>query len=81
MAEQQQPQKIVIDDKEFLVDDLEPNQRYMYDQVLDLRQKQFQAQFQLDQVNVALSSFQNMLQQSLTQETEAEEPQTTPETK
>lgn len=81
MAEQQQPQKIVIDDKEFLVDDLEPNQRYMYDQVLDLRQKQFQAQFQLDQVNVALTSFQNMLQQSLTQETEAEEPQTTPETK
>jgi len=81
MAEQQQPQKIVIDDKEFLVDDLEPNQRYMYDQVLDLRQKQFQAQFQLDQVNVALTSFQNMLQQSLTQEPEAEEPQTTPETK
>lgn len=81
MAEQQQPQKIVIDDKEFLVDDLEPNQRYMYDQVLDLRQKQFQAQFQLDQVNVALNSFQNMLQQSLTKEPEAEEPQTTPETK
>lgn len=81
MAEQQQSQKIVIDNKEFLVDDLEPNQRYMYDQVLDLRQKQFQAQFQLDQVNVALNSFQNMLQQSLTQETEAEEPQTTPETK
>jgi len=80
MAEQQQPQKIVIDDKEFLVDDLEPNQRYMYDQVLDLRQKQFQAQFQLDQVNVALTSFQNMLQQSLTQEPEAEEPQTAPET-
>jgi len=45
MAEQQQPQKIVIDDKEFLVDDLQPNQRYMYDQVLDLRQKQFKLNF------------------------------------
>jgi hypothetical protein len=78
MAEEQQQEKIVIDDKEFLVSDLEPNQRYMYDQIMDLRSKQFQAQFQLDQVNVALSSFQNLLQKSLTEE-KVEEPQTTPE--
>tara|TARA_A100000171_G_C2127817_1_gene144696 strand:- start:1851 stop:2081 length:231 start_codon:yes stop_codon:yes gene_type:complete len=55
---------IFIDDKEVKVSDLTEQQQYLHQQLLDLKNKQFRIQFELDQVNASYSVFQNALSQS-----------------
>ena len=63
---------ISIDDKEVKYDELNEQQRYWHQQMLDLRNKQTRIQFELDQVNASFSVFQNLFVGSL-QEEEQEE--------
>ena len=63
---------ISIDDKEVNYDELNEQQRYWHQQMLDLRNKQTRIQFELDQVNASFSVFQNLFVGSL-QEEEQEE--------
>ena len=64
---------ISIDDKEVNYDELNEQQRYWHQQMLDLRNKQTRIQFELDQVNASFSVFQNLFVGSLQEEEEQEE--------
>lgn len=61
---------ISIDDKEIKYDELNEQQRYWHQQMLDLRNKQTRIQFELDQVNASFSVFQNLFVGSLQEEEE-----------
>lgn len=64
---------ISIDDKEVNYDELNEQQRYWHQQMLDLRNKQTRIQFELDQVNASFSVFQNLFVGSLNGDSEEEE--------
>ena len=64
---------ISIDDNEINYDELNEQQRYWHQQMLDLRNKQTRIQFELDQVNASFSVFQNLFVGSLQEEEEQEE--------
>ena len=64
---------ISIDDKEIKYDELNEQQRFWHQQMLDLRNKQTRIQFELDQVNASFSVFQNLFVGSLQEEEEQEE--------
>ena len=64
---------ISIDDKEIKYDELNEQQRYWHQQMLDLRNKQTRIQFELDQVNASFSVFQNLFVGSLNGNSEEEE--------
>ena len=64
---------ISIDDNEINYDELNEQQRYWHQQMLDLRNKQTRIQFELDQVNASFSMFQNLFVGSLQEEEEQEE--------
>ena len=64
---------ISIDDKEVNYDELNEQQRYWHQQMLDLRNKQTRIQFELDQVNASFSVFQNLFVGSLNGNSEEEE--------
>jgi hypothetical protein len=64
---------ISIDDKEIKYDELNEQQRYWHQQMLDLRNKQTRIQFELDQVNASFSVFQNLFVGSFQEEEEQEE--------
>ena len=66
---------ISIDDKEVNYDELNEQQRYWHQQMLDLRNKQSRIQFELDQVNASFSVFQNLFVVSLQEEKEEQEEQ------
>ena len=59
---------LVLDGKEYNVDDLTDQQQYLCSQVRDLKTKQQQFRFQLDQVAVGLKGFVEALQESLAAE-------------
>ena len=61
---------ISIDDNEVNYDELNEQQRYWHQQMLDLRNKQTRIQFELDQVNASFSVFQNLFLGSLQEEEE-----------
>ena len=56
---------IVINDKEYLVEDLTQEQQVMVNHVADLDRKLSSARFNLDQLTVGREAFVNMLTQSL----------------
>ena len=56
---------IVINDKEYLVEDLTQEQQVMVNHVADLDRKLSSARFNLDQLTVGRDAFVNMLTQSL----------------
>ena len=56
---------IVINDKEYLVEDLTQEQQVMVNHISDLDRKLSSARFNLDQLNVGREAFVNMLTQSL----------------
>ena len=56
---------IVINDKEYLVEDLTQEQQAMVNHVADLDRKLSSARFNLDQLTVGREAFVNMLAQSL----------------
>ena len=64
---------ISIDDKEIKYDELNEQQRYWHQQMLDLRNKQTRIQFELDQVNASFSVFQNLFVGSLQEEEKQED--------
>ena len=56
---------IIINDKEYLVEDLTQEQQAMVNHVADLDRKLSSARFNLDQLSVGREAFINMLTKSL----------------
>jgi hypothetical protein len=61
---------IVIDDKEYIFEDMEPNQKLMVNHIADIEQKLGNLEFNIDQLKVAKDAFLNMLKESLKPKTE-----------
>jgi len=61
---------IVIDNKEYIFEDMTQEQQMLVNHVADLDRKISSSQFNLDQLNVGKSAFVNLLKTSL--ETKAE---------
>lgn len=62
---------IVINDKEYLVEDLTQEQQTMVNHVSDLDRKMSSTRFNLDQLSVGREAFVNMLTRSLEAPVEA----------
>jgi len=62
---------IVINDKEYLIEDLTQEQQAMVNHVSDLDRKLSSARFNLDQLSVGREAFVNMLARSLEAPVEA----------
>ncbi len=56
---------IVINDKEYIVEDLTEAQQFMVNHISDLDRKLSSARFNLDQLSVGREAFVNMLTKSL----------------
>jgi len=65
MAETQKDQTITIDDKEYKVSDLSPEQINLVNHVADLDRKLDSARFNVDQLQVGRNAFMSMLTESL----------------
>lgn len=63
---------IVIDDVEYMFEDLTQEQQLLVNHVTDLTQKIGSAKFNLDQLEVGKQAFFNMLKESLNAEKPAE---------
>ena len=63
--QKEQPQKVTINDVEYSVDDLTPEQIAMFNHVADLDRKISSSQFNIDQLNVGRVAFMNMLTEAL----------------
>ena len=74
MAEEEKKPTITVNEKEYLVEELNDSQKVMVNHILDINRKIRQTQFQLEQLQVASTAFNNMLTQQL--ETEGEEKET-----
>jgi hypothetical protein len=61
---------IVINDKEYIFEDMEPNQKLMVNHIADIEQKLGNLEFNIDQLKVAKDAFLNMLKESLKPKTE-----------
>ena len=59
---------ITIDDKEYFVEDMTPQQQAMVNHIADLDRKLSSAQFNMDQLTVGRSAFVDMLKADLTTE-------------
>lgn len=68
--QKEQPQKVTINDVEYSVDDLTPEQITMVNHVADLDRKINSSQFNLDQLNVGRNAFMDLLTQSLEEKEE-----------
>ena len=68
----EQPNIIVINNKEYNIDSFDQQQKYIISQLKDLQQKNDNLKFQLDQVVAAQKIFTDTLIQSI-EETKAEE--------
>ena len=62
---------IVINDKEYLIEDLTQEQQVMVNHISDLDRKLSSSKFNLDQLNVGREAFVNMLTKSLAEPKEA----------
>ena len=59
---------LVLDDKEYDVDELTDQEKYLCSQIRDLKARQQQYRFQLDQIAVGLKGFVDALKQSIDKE-------------
>jgi len=66
-------ENITINDKEYKVEDLSAEQKYLVSQLQDLNSKQSNLQFQLDQIQAAKTVFGNTLSQLLEPQEETEQ--------
>lgn len=68
-------EKLLIDDKEYLVDEMSNQQKYFYDLIKEQQSEKFKAQKALDVIVAALIVLENNLKTSLQEpkETETEE--------
>jgi len=65
--------KVVVNDKEYDYDELEPNEKYFVNQVRNLKARIAQAQFDLDQLTAAQNVFTNSLIESVQKSEEGTE--------
>jgi hypothetical protein len=59
---------VTIDNVEYTLEDLTPEQQQLFSHCVDLDRKIGSAQFSLDQLNVGKNAFFNMLKESLAKE-------------
>ena len=62
--------KVILDGKELEVKDFSDQQKYLYNQIVDLKNKQGRLNFELDQINASLSVFENAFKESFKEEPE-----------
>ena len=62
---------VVIDNVEYLFEDMKPEQQAMVNHLIDLDRKIGSSQFNLDQLNVGKQAFLTMLKESLAKEVSA----------
>ena len=65
---EQPEQTVTIDDKEYKVSDLTPEQVGLVNHVADLDRKISSSKFNLDQLNVGRGAFMNLLTENLAKE-------------
>jgi hypothetical protein len=70
--EKNEPQKLNLFDKEYLLDDLTDEQKAMVNHIADLENKISGTAFNLDQLNFGKEAFINRLKESLEGESEEE---------
>ena len=70
--EKNEPQKLNLFDKEYLLDDLTDEQKTMVNHIADLENKISGTAFNLDQLQVGKEAFINRLKESLESEPEEE---------
>jgi len=58
---------ITIDDVQYVLEDMKPEQQQMVNHIADLDRKVASTQFNLDQLNVGKQAFIDMLKRSLTE--------------
>jgi hypothetical protein len=61
---------ITIDDVQYVLEDMKPEQQQMVNHIADLDRKIGSTQFNLDQLQVGKQAFIDMLKRSLTEEVE-----------
>jgi len=64
---------VMLDGQELKVKDFSDQQKYLYNQMVDLRNKQGRLNFELDQVNASYSVFENAFKESFKEEPEEAE--------
>ena len=64
---------VTLDGQELKVKDFSDQQKYLYNQMVDLKTKQGRINFELDQVNASLSVFENAFTESFKEEPEEAE--------
>jgi len=65
MSENTKKTQITIDEAEYQLEDLTPEQQVLFQHCIDLDRKINNTKFQLDQLQVGKQGFYNMLKQSL----------------
>ena len=65
--------KVKLDGQELEVKDFSNQQKYLYNQMIDLRNKQGRLNFEIDQINASLSVFENAFKESFKEEPEEAE--------
>lgn len=65
---------VVIDNKEYVFEDMTEQQQVLLNHVADLERKLASARFNVDQLQVGRDSFFNLLKQALEQSDEVEQP-------
>lgn len=70
--EKNEPQKLNLFDKEYLLDDLTDEQKTMVNHIADLENKISGTAFNLDQLQIGKEAFINRLKESLESEPEEE---------
>ena len=58
---------ITIDDVQYVLEDMKPEQQQMVNHIADLDRKVSSTQFNLDQLNIGKQAFIDMLKRSLTE--------------
>jgi len=64
---------VTLDGQELEVKDFSNQQKYLYNQMVDLKTKQGRINFELDQVNASYSVFENAFKESFKEEPEEAE--------
>ena len=65
--------KVILDGQELEVKDFSNQQKYLYNQMVDLKNKRGRLNFELDQINASLNVFENAFKESFKEETEEAE--------
>ena len=74
MAKKEKEQKpvLILDDKEYVIEDMTDEQKMMVNHINDLQNKQNTNAFMADQLQVGKEAFINLLRTSLETETESD---------